>query len=184
MAMQIGKRVNARAALPAAHIAQAEPVYFLGKSQALLRTKAAFALPASKRSLTVVARAATEEKPEVARVTTLSPTPGNASADHACVLAWSASKLNCAEICWRKYLLSARLWVAAARRGHRSACRRRHLWIQALPRAVGGPAGNGAFCCLLSHTPAEASECHSCSTCKLGCFPAGAVLSIGCTWRG
>jgi hypothetical protein len=66
MATQIGKRVNP-AVLPAAPLAQAKPVRFMGTAQPLLRAKAASPL-GSRRVLAVQARAATEEKPEIARV--------------------------------------------------------------------------------------------------------------------
>ena len=66
MATQIGKRVNT-AVLPAAPLAQVKPVRFMGTPQPLLRTKAVSPL-GSRRPLAVQARAATEEKPEIARV--------------------------------------------------------------------------------------------------------------------
>lgn len=105
MTSQIGKRVNP-AMLSAAPLAQAKPVRFMGTAQPLLRTKAAAPL-ASRRLLAVQARAATEEKPEIARVSS----PSLFIVFDVLAMPWTS-------IFWRP----AAEYADAARRCHDQAC--------------------------------------------------------------
>ena len=67
--MMTGSSVNARAVRLSAPSAQLQPVRFLGSVQPLQRHQST-ALVATRRTGLVIAKAATEEKPDVAQVTT------------------------------------------------------------------------------------------------------------------